>query len=98
MYSCSWHFSKTLLQLVMNHFEGIKSSATAFPLIEKVVVVTVSYGCSTFKCEQRLVICFFWHVLCRIKLFMPERIYLEMREAILKALFLKKAEKSASTV
>lgn len=54
---------------------------------------TVSYGCNKFRQEPRLAIQLLSVLFVGgIKISIPETIYSELREAILEALFLKKAE------
>lgn len=74
-------------------------SNTPFPLIDIVVIIMVSNGCSTFRSGPELAIrflleLFFW----KIKFSMPERIYSEMRAPALAAIHLKNAERGASAL
>lgn len=61
------------------------------PLIETVVVVTVDHGCSTLGDNQGSC----WYLLWGIKLFMLEKIHLEMKKAVLDDPLLKKVMGSA---
>lgn len=85
--------------MIASNSEYSKVPITPFPLIDIVVIIMVSNGCSTFRSGPELAIrflleLFFWE----IKFSMPERIYSEMRAPALEAIHLKNAERRASAL
>lgn len=64
-----------------------KVSAILFHVIKMAVMISASYGSSTFRCEAKLAIRSLQILFCAIKLSMLERIQSEMTEYILGFLF-----------
>lgn len=92
------HFtvSRTLLAMIASSSECSKNPTTLFPVIDNIVVLMVSY--STLRSVPGLAIWFLVVFFWGIKLLMPKKIHLEMLVALLKALYLKNAERQASKI
>lgn len=73
-----------------------KSSTITFPLM--VVMATLSYGHSIFRCKPKLVIWLLLVFLWGLKLSMPKRIHSEIKKDVLEGPFLKKSERGISAM
>lgn len=61
-----------------------------------VAMAMMRYLFSRSGYESGLLFGLLWYIVCGVKLYMPERNRLEIREAVLEVIFLKKAEKGTS--
>lgn len=76
-----FRFSIIPFALIVDSHEISKGSATQFSVIEVCRVVTMSYGCSTFRHEPMLGVHLLWNVLCKIIFSMSASIHSEMKKS-----------------
>lgn len=89
------HIFHNSFALIADSHKSGKGSATQFPVIEDGSVVTMSYGCSTFRHEPMLVVRLLWNVLCKIIFSMSASMHSEMKKAVQEVLFVENDEKGA---